>query len=149
SSTLLDPRVFDASTLTPKATAAIYLQPAVEGQMDAAGTQGIAVPALINRLDQAATAFGPVSSLYKIIQTLLDRGAGPVIAVASAKAALPTLVQRQQAWEKLESDENIRIRLTDSVVQADLSALAVSCANANLIDNKQIAFGGMAAATTK
>lgn len=145
----MDPRVFDASTLTPKATAAIYLQPAVEGQADSAGTQGIAVPALINRLDQAATAFGSASLLYTVIKTLLDRGAGPVIAVASAKGTLPTLVQRQAAWEKLESDETIRIRLTDSVVQADFAALAVSCANANLIDNKQIAFGGMAAATTK
>jgi hypothetical protein len=149
SSTLLDPRVIDASTLTPKATADIYLQPAVEGQADSAGTAGIAVPTLINRLDQAADAFGSASTLYRIIYALLNRGAAPVIAIASAKGAAPTLVQRQAAWEKLESDINIRVRLTDSTVQADLAALAVSCANATLIDNKQIAFGGMASGTTK
>jgi hypothetical protein len=42
-----------------------------------------------------------------------------------------------------------RIRLTDSETQADLVALATSCANADLLFNKQIAFVGMAAATTK
>jgi len=104
---------------------------------------------VINRLDEASVAFDPTSSLYAIIKVLLDRGAGPVIAIASAKGSAPTLVQRQTAWALLESDENIRIRLTDSVTQADLSALAVSCANANLIYNKQIAFVGLAAGTSK
>jgi hypothetical protein len=49
----------------------------------------------------------------------------------------------------LESDENVRIRLTDSEVQADLAALAVSAANADLIYNKQIAICGMPSGTTK
>ena len=134
----------------PKATSAIYLQPAVEGQADTTGTANVAVPTLINRLDEAATAFGSTSTLYRVISALLNRGAGPVIGIASAKGATaPTLVQRQAAWEKLESDINVRIRLTDSEVQADIVALSVSCANASLIDNKQIAFVGMASGTTK
>jgi len=149
STVLLDPRVVDASTLQPKATAAIYLQPAVEGQASSTGTANILVPTLITRLDQAAASFGADSTLYRMIDALLSRGAGPVIAIASAKATTPTLAQRQAAWEKLESDENIRIRLTDSEVQADIVALSVSCANADLLYNKQICFVGMASGTTK
>src|SRR5215467_8727363 len=103
SSTLLDPRVIDASSLQPKATSAIYLQPAVEGQADTTGTANVAVPTVITRADQAADSFGSNSSLYRIIYALLNRGAGPVIAIASAKGSTaPTLVQRQAAWEKLE-----------------------------------------------
>lgn len=149
SSTLLDPRVIDASSLTPKATAAIYLQPAVEGQATAPGTANVGTPYVINRLDEAASAFGPDSTLYTIINALLNAGAGPVIAIASAKGTIPTLVQRQAAWQKMESDESIRIRLTDSVVQADIAALSVSCANADLLYNKQIAIAGLATGTTK
>lgn len=149
SSTLLDPRVIDASTLQPKATSQIYLQPAVEGMKTVTGTTLINVPTVINRLDQAATAFGADSTLYRTIKVLLDRGAGPVIAIASASGTSPTLIQRQASWEKLESDENIRIRLTDSEIQADLAALAVSCANADMLYNKQIAFVGMPSGTAK
>jgi hypothetical protein len=149
SSTMLDPRVLDASTLQPKATAQIYLQPAVEGGMSTLGTGTILVPYTINRLDEAATNFGSDSSLYRIISALLNNGAGPVIAIASAKATAPTLVQRQAAWQSLESIEAIRIRLTDSETQADLAALAVSCANADLLFNKQIAFGGLSSGTSK
>src|SRR5215471_13627965 len=126
SSVMLDPRVIDASTLIPKATSAIYLQPAVEGQMTASGSANVAVPTLITRLDQAAASFGSDSTLYAIINALMSAGAGPVIAAASAKATTPTLVQRQAAWEKFESDETIRIRLTDSEVQADLAATAIA-----------------------
>src|SRR5215831_807577 len=150
SSTLLDPRVIDASSLTPRQTSAIYLQPAVEGQADTTGTANINVPTVISRLDEASTAFGSNSTLYRIIAALLNRGAGPVIGIASVKGATaPTLAQRQAAWEKLESDTTIRVRLTDSEVQAELAALSVSCANASLIDNKQICFVGMPTGTTK
>jgi|SRR5215467_14063134 len=149
STVLLDPRVIDASTLIPKATSAIYLQPAVEGMADSAGTANVAVPTTITRLDQAATAFGSASTLYKIIKCLLDRGSGPVIAAASAKGTTPTLIQRQATWEKFESDENIRLRLTDSEVQADLTALSVSCANADQLYNKQICLVGLTSGTTK
>jgi hypothetical protein len=149
STVLLDPRVVDASTLQPKATSAVYLQPAVEGAATATGTALILVPQLISRLDQAATSFGADSTLYRIIEALLSRGAGPVIAVASVKTGTPTLIQRQAAWEKLESNEDIRIRLTDSEVQTDIVALSVSCANADLLYNKQFAFVGMPTGTTK
>lgn len=149
SSTLLDPRVLDASTVIPKPTQAIYLPIAVEGQMDAAGGASINTPASFVRVDDANTAFGPNSSLARIINVILNRGAGPVIGIASAKATLPTTVQRQAAWAVLESDRTVRIRLTDSEVQADLVALATSAANANLLFYKQIALMGMPAGTSK
>jgi hypothetical protein len=149
SSTFLDPRVIDASTLTPKASSAIYLPVGVEGQADAAGTAVVGTLYKINRLDESVGYFGPASSLHRVIKAVLDRGAGPVIAVASAKASGPTLVQRQAAWQKLEADTVTRLRLTDSETQADHAALAVSVANADLLYNKQIAIVGVASATTK
>lgn len=121
----------------------------IEGMKDVGGTAAIATPVVINRIDQAGTSFGPASTLTAIITQVLNAGAGPVIAIASASGATPTLVQRQAAWAILESDTTIRIRLTDSEVQADISALAVSCANANLLFNKQVAFVGLPTATTK
>lgn len=149
SSVLLDPRVIDASTLTPKATAEIFLPIGVEGNMDNAGTATVGVLYAINRVDESSDAFGPASSLHRVIKAILDRGAGPVVAVASKKGAASLLADRQAVWEHMESDENIRLRLTDSETQADLSALAVSCANANLVYNKQIGIGGLATATSK
>ena len=148
-STLLDPRVLDASTLIPKATSDIYMPIGVEGQADSAGSANVATPMVINRIDEANTAFGPASTLTAIITQVLNAGAGPVVGIASAKGTVPTLVQRQAAWAAQESDVNIRIRLTGSELQSDLAALAVSCANANLVYNKQIAFGGLPSATTK
>jgi len=149
SSTLLDPRVIDASTLIPKATAGIYLPIGIEGQADTVGSANIATPYVINRIDEANTAFGPASTITAIITQVLNSGAGPVLAVCSAKGATPTLVQRQAAWAVFESDVNTRIRLTGSELQADLAALAVSCANANLLYNKQIAIVGMPSGTAK
>lgn len=150
SSTLYDPRVIDASTLTPKASAGIFLPIGIEGQAGAAGSATVATLYAINRLDQAASTFDATSPLYRLIKAILDRGAGPVIASASIKgASLPTLVQRQAVWAKFESDVNTRIRLTDSIVQAELAALAVSCANANLLFNKQVAIVGMPTGTAK
>ena len=149
SSTLLDPRVIDASTLAPKATSDIYLPIGVEGQMDAVGTANVGQLYVINRLDEASGAFGPASKIYTIIQAVLDGGAGPVLAIASAKGVTPTLVQRQAAWQVLESDPTTRLRLTGSEVQTDIVALAVSAANANLIYNKQVAIVGMPSGTNK
>ena len=149
SSTLLDPRVIDASTLVPKATSDVYLPIGIEGQADTIGTASITTPYLITRIDEANTAFGPQSKLTAIITQVLNAGAGPVIAIASAKGSAPTLVQRQAAWSVFESDVNTRIRLTDSEVQADLAGLAVSAANANLVYNKQIAVVGMPSGTAK
>lgn len=149
-STLLDPRIIDASTLSPRATSPIYLPIAVEGQADVVGTAVAATPYTITRVDEANTYFGPASSLARTIKAVLDRGAGPVIGIASVKSAtLPTLVERQAAWAKLESDPLIRIRLTDAEVQATISKLAASCANADLLYNKQIAIVGLPTATDK
>ena len=149
--TQLFPAVVDASTLGQKLSSPIYLPIGIEGQMDNAGDATIGTLYSIVRTDQAVQKFGAASAsrLTTLINALLARGAGPVIAVASAKGTAPTLVQRQAAWALLESDPNVRIRLTDSVTQADLVALATSCANAALINHKQVAFVGMAAGTTK
>lgn len=148
-SALLYPDVIDAGTLQPKLTSAIYLPVGIEGQADSGGTATVGTPYAISRLDESSAAFGAASSLHRIVKTVLDRGAGPVVAIASAKGIAPTLVQRQAAWEKLESDENVRIRLTDSETQADLVQLAISANLANLLYNKQFAMVGMPSATTK
>jgi len=55
----------------------------------------------------------------------------------------------QAAWQNLESTPSVRIRLTDSELQADHVALADSAELAELINHKQFAIVGMAAATTK
>src|SRR4030095_13571358 len=66
-----------------------------------------------------------------------------------AKSTTPTLAQRQAAWQPMESDTSIRVRLTASELQADRAALAISVANANLVYNKQVAICGMPSGTTK
>ena len=150
SSTLLDPRVLDASSLTPRQTANVYLPIGIEGQKDAAGSAVIGTPYAVARVDQAVTLFGAsTNKLVNLISAILSAGAGPVIANASASAATPTLAQRQAVWQSMESDVNIRLRLTDSEVQGDLTALADSCNNANLVYNKQVGIGGLAAGTLK
>lgn len=148
-SSQLFPEVIDASTLIPKVSASIYLPIGIEGQADTGGTATEAQPYTISRVDESATLFGPQSKLHAIVKAVLDRGAGPVVAIASKKTTAPLLTDRQAAWAKLESSEFVRIRLTDSETQADLTALATSCKNASLIYNKQIAIVGLASATTK
>src|SRR5262245_11718504 len=149
SSLQLYPEVIDAGNLQPKLSSGIFLPAAVEGSSGGAGTGVVGVIYTINRVDEAVTYFGSTSTLYQIVKALLDRGAGPVKAVASAQGTTPSLAQRQAAWEKLESDQVVRLRFTDSEVQADLAALGVSAKNASLIQNKQIAIVGMPTATTK
>jgi hypothetical protein len=146
----LYPEVIDASQIIPKPSANIFLPIAIEGLADEAGTAVVGVVYVIQREDSSATAFGAASTMHKLVKAVLDRGAGPVVAVASAKGATPpTLANRQAAWEKLESDETVRIRLTDSLVQSDHAALGVSCKNADLIYNKQFCIVGMAPGTAK
>jgi hypothetical protein len=149
SSLLLDPTVIDASTLTPRQTATVFLPIGLEGQMDNDGTGVIDTPYVISRVDQALTTFGVASSLSTLIRAILDRGAGPVMAVASAKGSTPTLAQRKTAWEIFEANEDVRLRLTGSTVQADLVALATSASNADLVYNKQVAIAGMPSGTNK
>lgn len=147
----LDPTVIDASSLTPKRTTSIFLPIGIEGQADSGGTAVVGTPYIVTRGDQAVALFGPSpNKLSVLVQAMLNRGAGPVIAVASVKGVTaPTLTQRQAAWQLFEADENIRIRLTDSTTQADLVALCDSAANANLIYNKQVALVGTVSGTDK
>ncbi len=147
-STQLDPAVVDASTLQPRLTSSIFLPIGIEGQKEAIGTAVVGTIYRVARIDEANSLFGPTSELSRQIKQVLDRGAGPVVAIASKSAATPTLAERQAEWAKLESDENVRIRLTDSLVQADVAALAVSCKNADLLQNKQFCMVGMASGTS-
>jgi hypothetical protein len=147
-STQLYPEVKDATSLGPRYAQTLYLPFGIEGQADAAGTASVGALAKISRPADADTFFGPASSLSALVKFVLNRGIPQVTAVASAKASGPTLVQRQAAWALLEADPSIRIRLTDSVVQADHVALADSCEWAEGINNKQVCFVGMASGTS-
>ena len=152
-STQLFPEVIDASTLGAKFTSSIYLPIGVEGWIDAASGGDAVVNQIyaITTPAEAVQRFGPATiSIVKLINFLLARGVAPVYAVASKRSVtIPTLAERQAAWANLESDERVRIRLTDSVIQAEHVALADSAEFAELINNKQFAIVGMPAATSK
>jgi hypothetical protein len=148
-STQLFPEIVDGSTLNERTTEAVFLPIGIEGQKDAGGTAVVAELKKVSRPVDADTWFGPASSLTALVKFVLDQGAGPVYAIASASGAGPTLPQRQTAWQVLEAKKEVRIRLTDATVDADLAALAVSAKNANLLNNKQVAFVGKPAATSK
>jgi hypothetical protein len=128
----------------------VYLPIGIEGQMDNTGTAIVATPYAVSRVDQAVSLFGAsTNKLVNLITQILNAGAGPVVAYASAKGATPTIVQRQAVWQSMESDVNIRLRLTDSEVQSDIVSLADSANNANLVYNKQVAIAGMPSGTSK
>jgi hypothetical protein len=147
-SSQLFPEVRDATAIGARFSHPLFLPVGVEGQAVAAGTAVVAQPYQVSRHSEADTLFG-ASSLAQLVKFVMERGISPVIAIASEKAAVPTLVQRQAAWAVLESDELIRVRLTDSTAQADLVGLADSVEAADLLFNKQIAFGGMPLASDK
>ena len=144
----LYPEVKDATSLGPRFIQELFMPIGVEGEKAAGGSAAVAVPVTITRPSEADTQFGAASPLAVIVKFLLGRGVPSVKAIASASGAAPTLIQRQAAWAIQESDPDIRIRLTDSITQADLVALADSCENADLIQNKQVCFVGMATATS-
>jgi phage tail sheath gpL-like len=148
-STQLFPEVIDGSTLGSKITQSIFLPIGVEGQMDNDGTAVINTLYQISRQSDASTYFGVASNLTKLVNYLLDKGVGPVFVVPSKKGSAPILAERQAAWQVLEMQRSVRLRLTDSVVTADLTALGVSCNNAALLNNKQVAFVGVATGQTK
>lgn len=150
-SNLLYPDVIDAGTLQPKSTSAIYLPIGIEGQKDAGGTAVVGTLYTINRIDESSGLFGVASPLHRIVKAVLDRGAAPVVAGAShtTGGVAITLAQRQAVWQAMESDENIRLRLTDSEVQADIVALAKSASYADVLYNKHVAIVGMPTGTTK
>lgn len=146
----LYPEVIDASTLGARVTEEVFLPVAIEGQAAATGTAVLGTLYSVSRPSESEALFGVGSPLDLLVKFVLERGVSPVIAAASEKdGTVPLLTERQLVWANMESDQNIRIRLTDSIVQADLVALADSCENAELINNKQFCFVGMPTATSK
>ena len=147
--TQLWPEVVDASTLIARPSSPIFLPIGVEGMMDADGTATVGTLYTINTISEARANFGVAAKLSKVIEVLINHGAFPVIAAASKKTTAPLLADRQLVWDDLASDPRVRVRLTDSLVQADLVALADSCESAELVQNKQVGFGGLANATDR
>lgn len=146
----LFPEVIDGSTLGQRITNPVFLPIGIEGWAGSDGDAVIGQVYQISSASEAVTHFGASSTLSALLKVLIDRGATLVTAIASAKGAVaPTLSQRQAAWQTMEARREVRIRLTDDTVQATHVALATSCDNANMINNKQFAIVGMAAATTK
>ena len=141
------PMIVDESTLTGIFQSETYLPVGVEGEMALDGDATYALPETISSPGDAATAFGASSSLTSIVQLLLARGFSRVTAVASD--ASHDLAGREAAWEALEDDDTIRLRLSDATAQADLAALAASCENAEGIQNKQFCVTAMATPTSK
>lgn len=151
SSTQLDPQVVDVTNLAPLFTQSLFLPIAVEGQGAATGGTGVVGSVYsVDRPSKADELFGASSTLSTLIKALLNRGVSPIIATPSVMSAtLPTLLQRQTAWALLESRRDVRIRMTDSALQADFAALATSCDNAALAQNKQSGIVGMPSGTSK
>lgn len=143
------PQIVDKSTLTGVFNVDQFLVVGVEGQKDAAGSAVVGLPVVIESADDSDTLFGPNSSLGQLVKFILGRGLNFVYAVASSSAVAPTLLQRQAAWGALEENPDVRIRVTDSVAQADLVALADSCENAEGIQHKQFCVVGLATPSSK
>jgi hypothetical protein len=148
-STQLYPEVIDGTTLNERKASDLFMPIGVEGEIASGGASAILTQHVISRPSVADTQFGAASPLALLVKYLLDLGVGPVVAVGAAKGTTPTLVQRQAAWQILEAEKSLRIRLTDSTVDADIAGLAVSAKNAALLNNKQFAIVGKAAATLK
>lgn len=150
SSLQLFPEVRDKSNTGAKRGVAFFLPIGVEGQGNSSGDANVNQLYQVNRPSDAEGLFGSGSPLAILVEFLLGRGVSQVFAVASAMgSSTPVLADRQAAWSTLESHEDTRIRMTDDVTQAVHVALAQSCDNADLIYNKQIAFSGLAAGTSK
>jgi len=145
----LYPEVIDASTLVAKPTSPIFLLVGIEGQMDNAGSGVVGQLYQVKTLSEAVTLFGPAAPMTLLIGEVLKRGSSPVVAAASKKGTAPLLADRQAVWDNMSSDPGIRVRLTDSVVQAELVALATSCTQAELAQHKQFAVVGLASGTAK
>lgn len=145
----LYPEVRDGSNLRANASQALYLMVGVEGAATVGGTAVVGWVYEISRPSEADTFFGSTSSLAAMVKYLLGRGLPSVKAVASVKGAFTAeITERGVAWANLESDPEVRIRMTDSETQAIIAAHATSATNAKLIQNRQFAISGMAAAST-
>jgi hypothetical protein len=144
----LFPEVRDTSTITGVFQQPTFMVIGIEGLGAAPGTAVVGTAYTIKTPTDADTRFGATSALAALVKFVLGRGAEFVVAVASSMTTAPTLVQRQAAWTALEENPTVRVRLTDSVTQADLVALADSCEWAEGIQNKQWAAAGLATPTT-
>jgi hypothetical protein len=150
SSTQLYPEVIDATQLGARFSQPLYLPIGVEGQGGAAATGTIGQVYTISRASDADDKFGVASPLTNLVRFVLSRGVSPIKAVMSVKGTTaPTEAEREAAWSALESDEAIRIRLTDSTTQSDLVAMADSAEQADQLYNKQISIMGMATGADK
>jgi hypothetical protein len=146
-SSQLFPEVVDATSLIAKPTQNIFLPIGIEGEMLNTGDADVGTIYTISTASEGHELFGASSPLAAVIDAALDGGAAPVIAGASANNATPNISERQSVWDDLSSDSRVRLRLTDSVSQSDLVALADSCEQAELVNNKQIAIMGMQTGT--
>jgi hypothetical protein len=147
-STQLFPEVVDATSLIAKPTQSIFLPLGIEGEMLNVGDADVGTLYTVSTASEGHELFGASSPLAAVIDAALDGGAAPVIAAASANNATPNITERQSVWDNLASDPRVRLRLTDSVAQSDLVALADSAEQAELVQNKQIAILGMQLGTT-
>lgn len=149
-STQLFPQVIDASTLGSKLTSPIYLPIGIEGVAASAGSGAIGQIYTIRTPSEADSILGATSRLAQLVKFMLTRGAAPVYAGISSKTTA-TLSDRQAIWDAMASEPTIRVRLTDSVTQADLVALGTNITQAETapVYNKQFGIVGMAAGTTK
>lgn len=140
----LYPEIRDKSTLTGTFNQPQFLGIGIEGQALGTGTVAVGTPKTVTSSQDADTFFGAGSPLANLVKFVLKLGINSVRAVASIKDDdPPDLAARQDAWEVLEEDADVRIRLTDSAVQANLVALAESCENAEGIQNKQFCVVGL------
>jgi hypothetical protein len=142
------PEVVDTSSLVGVFNLDQFLAIGIEGQKATAGTATVGTRYVVTDGATADALFGSASSLANLIKFVLAKGVNWVYAVASASNTTPTLVQRQTAWTALEDTADCRIRLTDSVTQADLVALADSAEWAEGVQNKQFAVMGLATPST-
>lgn len=146
----LFPDVKDVGSLGAQPSIPYALPIGVEGQGTPGGTASAGTIYQVDIPSEADDLFGLNSSLSRLVKFLLSRGVTPVWAVASVMSdSAPNLTDRQAAWASFESSPLIRVRLTDDISQSTLAALAQSCQNANLIFNKQVGFGGLAAGSSK
>jgi len=143
------PEIRDVSTLSGLFFANQFLTVGVEGQSGNGGSADEATAYEVSDVSQAVELFDADSSLTNLIQFLLDRGLNSVWAVSSSNSGTPLLADRQAAWEALDENVDVRIRLTDSETQAVLVALADACEHADKIQHKQFCVVGIATPTTK
>lgn len=141
------PMIIDESTLTGVFSSETFLPIGIEGHMTGSGDADFGTPETIHSAGEADAAFGADSSLAAMVKLALARGYSQVKAVASETSH--ALAGREAAWEALEDDPTIRLRVTDSTVQSELVALAESCENAEAIQNKQFSVGAMATPSSK